>query len=227
MIVDFIDQNRAPLGVEPICTALPIAPSTYYAIKAQEADPSLLSARRRRDSELETVIRRTWEDNFQVYGARKVWHQLKREGHIVARCTVERLMHKMGLQGVVRGHRKRTTFADPRNPSPEDLVQRNFEVTSPNQLWVADFTYVATWSGFVYVAFVIDAYANTIVGWRVDTNMRTDLTLDALEQALWARPVNGNLVHHSDHGSQYLAIRYSQRLDEAGIASSTGTVGDA
>jgi putative transposase len=228
MMVSFVDQNRTAWGVEPICDALPIALSTYYEVKASEADPGRLSARRRRDGELREHIRRVWDDNFQVYGPRKVWKQLVRDGVAVGRGRIERLMRQMGLQGTTRGDKtKRTTFSDPHIPTPEDLVQRQFQATAPNQLWVADFTYVATWSGFVYVAFVIDAYAKTIVGWRVSTRMTTELTLDALEQALWARPVNAGLIHHSDHGSQYLSIRYSDRLAQAGVDASAGTVGDA
>lgn len=169
-----------------------------------------------------------WEASQKRYGARKVWHELKREERVVARCTIERLMRQMGIQGVVRGNKSvRTTWSDPNNPTPEDLVQRDFHAEGPNQLWVADFTYVATWSGWVFVAFIIDAFAKTIVGWRAATKMTADLTLDALEQAIWARPVNAGLVHHSDHGSQYLAIRYSERLTDEGITPSAGTVGDA
>lgn len=226
-MIDFIDQKKEVWGVEPICKDLPIAPSTYYAVRARKNDPAKLSARQRSDTDLKIQIRQVWDENFQLYGARKIWHQLKREGRRVARCTIERLMRKMGLQGVLRGARKRTTFADPSYPTPQDLVERNFQVDSPNQLWVADFTYVATWTGFVYVAFVIDAYARTIVGWRVSHRMTTELTLDALEQALWARAVNAGLIHHSDHGGQYLSIRYSDRLQEVGLTASTGTVGDA
>lgn len=226
-MVQFIDQHRGDWGVEPICEALPIAPATYHMTKVELADPSRLSRRRIRDAELRVLIQKVWDENRQLYGARKVWLQLKREGQRVARCTVERLMRQMGIQGVVRGQKKRTTFPDPANPTPSDLVQRDFQATSPNQLWVADFTYVATWAGFVYVAFIIDAYAKTIVGWRVSTRMTAELTLDALEQALWSRPVNAGLVHHSDHGSQYLSIRYSERLKDVNISPSTGTVGDA
>ena len=216
------------LGVEPICDALPIAPSTYYEVKAGIDDPSKLSHRRRRDGELKTLIQKIWDENWQVYGPRKVWKQLLREGETVGRGTIERLMRQMGLAGTIRSPgKRRTTFADPKNSTPEDLVQRDFEPAAPNQLWVADFTYVATWTGVVYVAFVIDAYAKAIVGWRVSTRMTADLTLDALEQALWARPVNAGLIHHSDHGSQYLSIRYSDRLARAGIDASAGTVGDA
>ena len=227
-MIAFIDNNRGTWGVEPICSDLPIAPSTYYSNKACETRPEKRSARRRNDEEVKPHIQRVWDTSRQRYGARKVWHEFKREGRRVARCTVERLMSQMGLTGVVRGRKSiRTTFADPAIPNPEDLVQRDFCAEGPNQLWVADFTYVATWAGFVYVAFVIDAFAKTIVGWRVASRMGADLTLDALEQALWARPVNAGLVHHSDHGSQYLAIRYADRLSTEGILPSVGSVGDA
>jgi len=215
-------------GVEPICAVLPIAPATYYAHKACARDPELRSARAKRDEELRSKIRRVHEENFSVYGAEKVWRQLKREGVKVARCTVERLMRGMGLRGAVRGRAyKVTTVADESALRPQDLVQREFVATKPNQLWVADFTYVATWLGFVYVAFVIDVFSRAIVGWRAARSMRTDLVLDALEQALHARPVTGDLVHHSDHGSQYVSIRYTERLAEAGIERSVGTIGDA
>jgi transposase InsO family protein len=226
-MVAFIDEHREVEGVESICSELPIAPSTYYAHKATQADPTKLSPRRRRDESLRTEIRRVWDENFKVYGARKVWRQLLREGHRVARCTVERLMRQMGLHGVVRGKPKRTTVASDQDQRPLDLVHRVFHADRPNQLWVADFTYVATWTGFVYVAFIIDVFARMIVGWRSARSMSADLTLDALDQALWARQVTDNLIHHSDHGSQYIAIRYSERLIDAGILPSTGSVGDA
>ena len=227
MMVAFIDDHRDSTGVEPVCEALQIAPSTYYAHKAIQADPGKRSARARRDDELKGRIRRIWDDNFQAYGARKVWRQLLREGETVARCTVERLMRSMGLQGVIRGKKKRTTIPADGDRRPLDLVKRRFGAERPNQLWVADFTYVATWAGFVYVAFVIDVFARRIVGWRASRSMSADLTLDALEQALWARKVKSGLVHHSDRGSQYLAIRYSERLIEAGVEASVGGVGDA
>jgi len=227
-MVSFIDEHRVLYGVEPICAVLPIAPATYYAHKACARDPELRSARAKRDEELRSKIRRVHEENFSVYGAEKVWRQLKREGVKVARCTVERLMRGMGLRGAVRGRAyKVTTVADESALRPQDLVQREFVATKPNQLWVADFTYVATWLGFVYVAFIIDVFSRAIVGWRVARSMRTDLVLDALEQALHARPVTGDLVHHSDHGSQYVSIRYTERLAEAGIERSVGTIGDA
>ena len=226
-MVAFVDEHRQAEGVESICTELPIAPSTYYAHKATQADPTKLSRRRRRDESLQADIRRVWEWNFKVYGARKVWHQLMREGRQVARCTVERLMRQMGLHGAVRGKPKRTTVASDADQRPFDLVRRVFHAMRPNQLWVADVTYVATWFGFVYVAFVIDVFSRMIVGWRTAQSMSVDLTLDALEQALWARRIKGNLIHHSDHGSQYISIRYSKRLKDAGIDPSVGSVGDA
>jgi putative transposase len=227
MMVLFIDEHRKVHGVGPICNLLPIAPSTYYEQKARMANPARKPLRVQRDTVFRIEIRRVWDENFQVYGARKVWHQLNREGIRVARCTVERLMHAMGLQGAVRGKRIRTTVADNRSLRPLDLVKRNFTAPCPNQLWVADFTYVATWRGFVYVAFVIDVYARMIVGWRVTTTMNAELTLDALEQALWARKIPGGVIHHSDRGSQYLSIRYSERLSEAGMEPSVGSVGDS
>ena len=228
----FVDENRADYGVEPICAELPIAPSVYYEQKRREREPERRSARSRRDEELRTRIRRVWETNFGVYGVRKVWRQLQREGVGVARCTVERLMRQEGLKGVVRGERKRTTIPDEDAARPADLVDRSFEADGPDRLWVADLTYVPTWSGFAYAALVIDVYSRFIVGWRVSGSLRTDLALDALEQALWARrpdtadPDRG-LVHHSDAGSQYLSIRYTNRLAEAGISPSVGSVGDS
>jgi putative transposase len=227
MMVDFIDRHRKALGVESICKTLQFAPSAYYERKRQEADPQLRSPRRKNDEALQLVIRRVWDDNFQAYGARKVWLQLKREGIDSARCSIERLMRGMGLRGVVRGRTTRTTIAADKDSRPLDLVQRRFRADRPNQIWVADFTYVATWSGFAYVAFVVDVFSRMIVGWRVSTSMNADLTLDALEQALWARKIKGNLIHHSDRGSQYLSFRYSERLTEIGIEASVGSVGDA
>jgi len=227
MMIAFIDEHREGQGVAPICAALPIAPSTYYEHKAIAADPEQGSLRRKRDATLREEIKRVWESNLSVYGPRKVWRQLKREGHRVARCTIERVMGQMGLRGVVRGKAKRTTVASDQDPRPFDFVRRNFHADRPNQLWVADFTYVATWSGFVFVAFIIDVFSRMIVGWRAARSMSAELTLDALEQALWARKVKGNLIHHSDRGSQYLSIRYSERLTEAGIKASVGSVGDA
>ncbi len=187
-MVWFIDTHRGVYGVEPICAVLPIAPSTYYEHKARQADPARLPARARRDQVLKGHIRRVREENFEVYGVRKVWRQMKLEGSDVARCTVRRLMREMGLRGVVRGREFKTTVADDSSARPTDLVERDFTATRPNELWVADLTYVATWRGFVYVAFVIDVFSRTIVGWRASSSLRSDLALDALEQALYARP---------------------------------------
>ena len=229
MMVSFIDENRNDHGVEPICQQLPMAPSTYYDHKARAANPERLPKRVKRDWRLETEIRRVYEDNFRVYGARKVWRQMTLEGIEVARCTVERLMKRLGLQGARRGAKRRTTISDASQQRPLDLVNRQFIATRPNQLWVADITFVATWSGFVYVAFVIDVFARYIVGWRVSRSLQTDLVLDALEQALWSRKrrETEDLIHHSDRGSQYLSIRYSDRLEEANILPSVGSVGDS
>ncbi len=227
MMVSFIDDLREKHGVEPICAQLPIAPSTYYEHKAREVDPDLLPWRVQRDQALKAEIQRVWAENFRVYGARKVWRQLKREGFHVARCTVERLMGVLGLQGAVRGKPCRTTMPDDSADRPADLVNRQFIAERPDQLWVADITFVAAWTGFVYVAFVIDVFSRRIVGWRVASSMKTDLVLDALEQALWARNAPQGLIHHSDRGSQYLSIRYTERLAEAGIESSVGSRGDS
>ena len=226
-MVEFIDRHRDAYGVESICVQLPIAPSLYYEHKAREADPTRLPPRLARDRALAQEICRVYEENFRVYGARKVWRQLGREGQIVARCTVERLMGALGLQGVVRGRKCRTTISDDRAERPLDRVNRQFQASRPNQLWVADFTYVATWAGFVYVAFVIDVFARRIIGWRVARSMSTDLVLDALEQALWARSGAKGVVHHSDRGCQYLSIRYTERLAEVGAEPSVGSVGDS
>ncbi len=226
-MVRFIDEQRDEHGVEPICQQLPIAPSTYHEQKAREVDPSRLPDRVVRDIALREEIERVWKENFGVYGARKVWRQLVREEIDVARCTVERLMREMGLQGVVRGRKAKTTIADELAERPADLVRRDFTAERPNQLWVADLTYVATWKGFVYVAFITDVFSRKIVGWRVSNSLRSDLALDALEQALHARPDLGRLVHHSDRGVQYLSIRYTERLVEAGIEPSVGSVGDS
>jgi transposase InsO family protein len=228
-MIAFIDDQRATHGVEPICRVLPIAPSTYFTSVARRADPAKAPARVRRDVDLQVVIHRVFEENYRVYGVRKVWHQLRREGHDVARCTVARLMRVMGLQGAVRGKPIKTTHSDKAAPCPRDHVNRQFQVVAPNMLWVSDFTYVATWQGFVYVAFVIDAFARRIVGWRVSRSQHAGFVLDALEQALAARrPFAGQgLVHHSDRGSQYVSIRYTERLAEAGIEPSVGSVGDS
>ena len=228
-MIAFIDGHRAVHGVEPICRVLPIAPSTYHAHAARRADPAKLPARARRDLTLKTEIRRVYEENFRVYGVRKVWRQLLRDGIAVARCTVARLMRTMGLQGVVRGKGVRTTISNAAAPCPLDRVNRQFKAPRPNALWVSDFTYVATWAGFVYVAFVIDVFARRIVGWRVSRTAHAGFVLDALEQALHERrPVRGNgLVHHSDRGVQYLSIKYTERLAAAGIEPSVGSVGDS
>ncbi len=226
-MVSFIDAHRAEYGVEPICTQLPIAPSTYYECKAREVDPTRLPARARRDIALAGEIQRVYDENFRVYGAYKVWRQLNREQITVARCTVERLMRALGLHGVVRRRSCRTTRRENSADRPADLVKRQFTATRPNQLWVADITFVATWTGFVYVAFVIDVYARRIVGWRVANSLRTDLVLDALEQALYSRTGTQGLIHHSDRGCQYLSIRYTERLAEAGVDASVGSVGDS
>ena len=228
-MIAFIDDHRGAYGVEPICRVLPIAPSAYREHAAQRRDPARLSGRARRDLELRPQIARVFAENFAVYGARKVWRQMKREGFAVARCTVERLMGEMGLQGAIRGKPVRTTVSDKAAPCPLDHVNRQFHAPAPNRLWLSDFTYVATWAGFVYVAFVIDAYARRIVGWRTSRTAHAGFVLDALEQALHERrPVRGaGLVHHSDRGSQYLSIRYTERLAEAGVEPSVGSVGDS
>ena len=229
-MVRFIDDHREKFGVEPICGVLPIAPSVYYEHKQWQRVPERRPARAQRDEGLCEHIRRVWRENQDVYGPRKVWKQLKREGFVVARCTVVRLMRRLGLRGVVRGRRfKVTTIPDAAAVRPADLVTRQFRATRPNQLWVADLTYVATWRGFVYVAFVIDVFSRRIVGWRASNSLRSDLALDALEQALYDRPIGDSerLVHHSDRGVQYLSIRYTERLAEAGIESSVGSRGDS
>ena len=228
-MIAFIDDHRGAYGVEPICRMLPIAPSTYRAHVARRADPTRLPARAQRDIVLTADIQRVFDANFGVYGVRKVWRQLGREGKDVARCTVARLMRQMGLQGVVRGREVRTTASNPAVPCPLDRVNRQFHAPRPNALWLSDFTYVATWQGFVYVAFIIDAYARRIVGWRVSRTAHAAFVLDALEQALAdRRPVQGDgLVHHSDRGVQYISIRYTERLAEAGIEPSVGSVGDS
>lgn len=230
MMVRFIDAHRDAYGVEPICDALPIAPSLYYELRARRRDPERQPPRVRRDEGLTRQIRRVWHEEHEVYGARKVWKHLWREGEPVARCTVERLMRQLGLHGVIRGRKvKRTTCPDPAAGRPPDLVTRRFRATRPNQLWVADLTYVATWRGFAYVAFVIDVFARRIVGWRVSSSLRSDVALDALEQALYDRPRPSAepLIHHSDRGVQYLAIRYTERLAQAGIEPSVGSAGDS
>lgn len=228
-MIAFIDDHREEHGVEPICKVLPIAPSTYHHNAAKRADPSRLSARAKRDLLLKPEVDRVFEENYRVYGVRKVWRQLQREGFDVARCTVARLMRSLGLQGVIRGKPVRTTISNKAAPCPLDHVNRQFKAPAPNRLWVSDFTYVATWRGFVYVAFVIDVYARRIVGWRASRTAHADFVLDALEQALHdRRPLNRDgLVHHSDRGSQYVSIKYTERLTEAGIEPSVGSVGDS
>lgn len=213
-------------GVEPICAVLQFAPQTYYAARSRPP-----SARRLRDEALAPEILRIWEENYRVYGAPKVWVQLRREGFEVARCTVERLMRQLGIQGAVRGRGPRTTRPNPADHRPGDLVDRDFTAPAPNRKWVADFTYVRTRSRMAYVAFIVDCYARRIIGWWVSTSMRTDLVLDALEHALWVRGIGPDRdqrpIHHSDAGSQYLSIRYTERLAEAGLDPSVGSVGDS
>jgi putative transposase len=228
-MIAFIDDHRVTYGVEPICKVLPIAPSTYHDHVAKRHDPSKLSARAKRDAALKVEVRRVFEENFRVYGVRKVWRQLQREGTGVARCTVTRLMRQLGLEGAIRGKPIRTTVRDKAAPCPLDRVNRQFQAPAPNMLWVSDFTYVASWTGFVYVAFVIDAYARRIVGWRVSRTAHAGFVLDALEQALHERrPLRGSgLVHHSDRGVQYVSIKYTERLAAAGIEPSVGSVGDS
>jgi putative transposase len=223
--VRFITEHKSRWGVEPICRELQVAPSSYYAARRRPA-----SARRRRDDVLKEEIRRVWDEHRQVYGADKVWAQLKREEIPVARCTVERLMRQLGLRGVVRGKTTvRTTIGDAASTRPLDLVARQFRAPAPNRLWVADLSYVKTHSGWVYAAFVVDVCSRYVVGWQVSRSLRTDLALDALEMALWSRRTQevAGLIHHSDRGSQYLAIRYTERLAEAGAVPSVGSRGDS
>ena len=230
-MISFIDDHRQGYGVESICAVVPIAPSTYFRHKAAQRDPTRRSARAQRDEVLRAIIRRIWNENHQVYGPRKVWRQMGRENLRAARCCVRRLMREMGLAGAVRGRAWTTTTQSQSEAAdrPGDLVDRNFTATRPNQLWVADFMYVATWRGFVYVAFVIDVFARRIVGWRVSSSLVTDFVLDALEQAIYDRcdADTGDLVHHSDRGTQYLAMRYTDRLADAGIEPSVGSRGDS
>jgi len=229
-MVAFVDDHRKIFGVEPICQVLPIAPSTYFRHKAEQRDPTKRSPRAQRDAVLRAIIRRIYEENHRVYGPRKVWKQMGREGLQEARCRVRRLMREMGLVGAVRGRAwTTTTQSQPTLDRPADLVERHFTATRPNQLWVSDFTYVATWRGFVYVAFVIDVFARRIVGWRVSSSLVTDFVLDALEQAIYDRcgDAPAGLVHHSDRGTQYLSMRYTDRLADAGIAPSVGSRGDS
>jgi putative transposase len=227
MTVSFVDEHRGVHGVEPICRQLQIAPSTYWLHAARRADPAKQPARARRDAVLRPEIERAWNENHRVYGAKKVWKQLKREQWAVARCTVARLMRQLGIAGVVRGKAVKTTRPDPARPCPLDRVNRQFKADRPNQLWVSDYTYVSTWQGFAYVAFIIDVYARRIVGWKLSSSQETQFVLDALEQALHARQLHEPLIHHSDRGSQYVSIRYTERLAEAGIEPSVGSVGDS
>ena len=227
-MIQFIEDHRDDHGVEPICRVLPIAPATFYDNMAKRADPSRLSDRAKRDAELKPEIERVFEQNLKVYGVRKVWRQMHREGFDIARCTVARLMKDIGIEGVIRGKRPRTTIPDKALPCPLDRVNRQFHASAPNVLWVSDFTYVATWQGFVYVAFVIDVFARRIVGWRASRTANAGFVLDALEQTIHQRrPAQDQLVHHSDRGSQYLSIKYTERLAEAKIAPSAGSVGDS
>lgn len=229
-MIDFIDEHKATFGVEPICDVIEIAPATYYERKRQEREPERRSQRAKRDQALMPEIQRVFDDNYRVYGVRKVWKQLNREGITAAKCTVRRLMRQMGLRGATRGKAfTTTTIPDDLLARPRDLVDRDFTATAPNRLWISDITYVPTWAGFVYVAFVTDVYSRRIVGWRASRSLSTGLALDALEQAIWDR-LDGDpqgLVHHSDRGSQYLSIRYSERLADAGIEPSVGSVGDS
>ena len=228
-MIAFIEEHRDVFGVEPICKVLPLAPSTYYERLAIAKNPDRASPRVKSDADICREVERVWQENRQVYGVRKIWHALRRENRDVARCTVERLMRRLGRQGVVRGKKIITTNPDTSQPCPDDKVNRQFTASRPNQLWVSDFTYVPTWSGTVYVAFVIDVFARRVVGWKASTSMATQFVLDALEQAIWQRklPANKGLTHHSDRGSQYLSIKYTERLADADINLSVGTVGDA
>ncbi|MGE2425682.1 IS3 family transposase [Escherichia coli] len=224
-MMPLLDKLHEQYGVGPVCSELHIAPSTYYHCQQQRHHPDKRSARAQRDDWLKKEIQRVYDENYQVYGVRKVWRQLLREGIRVARCTVARLMAVMGLAGVLRGKKVRTTISR-KAVAAGDRVNRQFVAERPDQLWVADFTYVSTWQGFVYVAFIIDVFAGYIVGWRVSSSMETTFVLDALEQALWARRPSGT-VHHSDKGSQYVSLAYTQRLKEAGLLASTGSTGDS
>jgi putative transposase len=227
-MIAFIGEHQKEHGIEPICRVLPIAPSTYHRHAARRADPAKMPERAKRDERLKIEVQRVFEENFSVYGARKVWRQLRREGFDVARCTIARLMRQLGLAGAVRGKPVKTTVSDKAAPCPRDHVNRKFRAPRPNMLWLSDFTYVSTWTGFVYVAFVIDAFARRIVGWRASRTAHAGFVLDALDQALYDRqPVRGGLIHHSDRGVQYVSIKYTERLVEAGIEPSVGSVGDS
>lgn len=223
MTIRFIDEHKSRWPVAVMCRVVGFSERTYYAAKARRP-----SARARSDEVHKAEIRRVWEANYQVYGARRVYKQLHREGHDVPRCTVERLMAEMGLRGVQRGQKRFTTVADRAAERPPDLVDRRFLASRPNQLWVADLTYASTWEGWLYVAFILDVYSRVIAGWQIATHLRTDLVLDALEMAIWRQDLScGDLIHHSDAGCQYTSFRYSERLVEAGIAASIGSVGDS
>ncbi|WP_189389289.1 IS3 family transposase [Buttiauxella sp. B2] len=224
-IMPLLDTLSGSHGVGPVCHELNIAPSTYYRHREYRQHPEKRSQRDRRDEQLKPEIQRVYDENYSVYGIRKVWRQLQREGFSVARCTVARLMKSMGLAGVLRGKKVRTTVSR-KGAAAGDRVNRQFAAERPNQLWVADFTYVSTWQGFAYVAFIIDVFAGVIVGWRVSSSMETTFVLDALEQALWARRPSGT-IHHSDKGSQYVSLAYTQRLQEAELLASTGSTGDS
>ncbi|MEX2292243.1 MAG: IS3 family transposase [Acidimicrobiales bacterium] len=221
-MIAYIDEHAQEFGVEPICKHLPIAPSTYYDAKTRPP-----STRRQRDEQLKPEILRVFEANLDVYGARKIWRQLNREGITVARCAVARLMRELGIRGTTRGKPPFTTTPDSFTHRPEDLVERDFTADRPNQLWVADLTYVRTHSGFVYIAFIVDVFSRFIVGWQASRSLHADLALDALEMAIWSRKDLDGLIHHSDRGSQYLAIRYSERLGELGVVASVGSKGDS
>ena len=229
-MIGFVDEHKATFGVEPICEVIEIAPATYYEHKRQERDPDRRSVRAKRDEALRREIQRVFGDNYAVYGVRKVWKQLNREGVSVAKCTVRRLMRQMGLRGATRGRAFAvTTIPGELLARPADLVERDFTADAPNKLWISDITYVPTRVGFVYVAFVTDVFSRRIVGWRASRSLETGLALDALEQAIWDR-LDGDttgLIHHSDRGSQYLSIRYTERLQDAGIEPSVGSVGDS
>ncbi len=226
-MIAFIEDHRSEHGVEPICRILQIAPSTFYERLAIERDPDRASKRAKRDAYLREEMKDVWEKNRSVYGARKLWHAMKRKKIDIARCTVERLMRQLGIQGARRGKKIKTTHGQPADQCPLDKVNRQFRASMPNELWVSDFTFVSTWRGFVYVAFVIDTFANRIVGWKASTTQDTQFVLDALEQSIHARRPTEKLVHHSDRGSQYLSIKYTERLADAGLEPSVGSVGDS
>jgi putative transposase len=226
-MICFIEDHRGTYGVEPICKVLPIAPSTYHEHALRKKEPERLPSRAKRDLSLKPEIRRVFQENFAVYGVRKVWRQLKRESFDVARCTIERLMRDMGLKGAIRGKPFKTTMSDKSVPCPLDHVNRQFHASAPNRLWLSDFTYVPSWTGFAYVAFIIDAFARRIVGWKASRSAQAGFVLDALEQALHDRKPVVGLIHHSDRGSQYVSIKYTERLAEAGIEPSVGSVGDS